>query len=274
MRAKTYKDQLEFNRLRFSCVNRILDLHKAANAGHIGSSLSCAELLIYLHFFRMNPEDKFILSKGHGSSALYSVLAEMGKISPKIMSTHYKDGTYLAAHPPCGLNKIGGIIFGTGSLGHGLSLSAGLALSTKFTERKMNIYCILSDGDCNEGSTWEAAMFAAHHNLNNLLVIIDNNGIQGFGKTSEVLNMESLENKWKSFNFDVVVAKNGNDFNNLKSAFSVLDQINSKKPKCIIAKTIKGNGVSFMQDRMEWHYLSMNDEQYEKSKKENFTKNA
>jgi transketolase len=126
----------------------------------------------------------------------------------------------------------------------------------------------LSEGDCDEGSTWEAALFASHHKLKNLFVIIDNNNLQGFGKSGEVLNLEPLTDKWKSFNFDVVVAENGNNPGSLHSAFEVLRNLNSDNPKCIIAKTVKGNGISFMENRMEWHYLPMTDEQYLQALKE------
>ena len=252
------------------CALTLLSLHKKANVGHIGSSLSCLDILVYLHFFKMLPEDKFILSKGHAATALYTVLAKNGKIDPKQLNSFHKNGTMLAAHPPTNAThkRLNGITFGTGSLGHGLPLAAGMALSAKFTRQKFNVYCVLSDGDCNEGSTWEAAMFANHHNLNNLVAIIDNNGLQGFGKTKEVLNLEPLKTKWASFGFDVVGADNGNDLDSLNEAFSSLDLEKSKKPKCIIAKTAKGSGVSFMEHRLEWHYLPMTDEQYKSAKLE------
>ncbi len=238
----------------------LLGLYKRANAGHIGSSLSCLDILLYLYFYKMNQEDKFILSKGHAALALYVVLYESGKISLQELETYYNDGTLLAAHPPTN-RRIKEIIFGTGSLGHGLSLSTGLALSNRYNEKKFNVYCVLSDGDCNEGSTWEAALFAGQHHLNNLTVIIDQNHLQGFGESKNVINLEPFVKKWEAFNFDVVVAENGNQFESLDTAFSSAD-IHSLKPKCIIAKTVKGHGVSYMENKMEWHYLPMSDEQY------------
>lgn len=249
------------------CLKTLLGLYKRANAGHIGAGLSCLDILIYLFFVKMGKDDKFILSKGHAAAALYTVLAKSGRMPESALDSYYKDGTYLAAHPPCS-NKVDGISFGTGSLGHGLSLSAGLAFSTRFTKKKMKAYCVLSEGDCNEGSTWEAALFAAHHNLNNLTVIVDNNGLQGFGASDEVMDLEPLVGKWKSFNFETVVAKDGNDFASLEKAFGELAARKSKKPGCIIAKTTKGHGVSFMKNKMEWHYLPMTDEQYERAKKD------
>jgi transketolase len=257
----------DLGKIKKDCLKTLLGMHKKANAGHIGASLSCLDILIYLFFSRMDPEDEFILSKGHAASALYTVLARSGRMPESNLGSFYMDGTYLAAHPPCN-GKIQGIPFGTGSLGHGLSIAAGMALSTKFTKEKFKVYCVLSDGDCNEGSTWEAALFAAHHSLSNLTVIIDRNGLQGFGASNDVLNLEPLVKKWESFNFETVYAENGNDFGDLKKAFDRLGSKKSKKPKCIIAKTKKGSGVSYMENRMEWHYLPMDDKQYRQAQKD------
>lgn len=252
----------DLNKIKLDCRKTVLDLYKKANAGHIGASLSCLDILIYLFCKRMKNEDKFILSKGHAAAALYTVLAKTGKIPMEYLDTFYKDGTLLAAHPPC-CNGLKAIIFGTGSLGHGLSLATGLAFSTRFSKKKYNVYCIISDGDLNEGSTWEAIMFAAQHKLNNLTVIVDNNSLQGFGYTKDIIDMKPLVDKFKSFNFDVISAKDGNSLNELDKAFNKLDSISVQKPHCIIAKTVKGCGVSFMENRMEWHYLPMTDQQYE-----------
>ncbi len=252
----------------------LLELHMTAHSGHIGSSLSCLDILIYLYFQRMSEEDKFILSKGHAAASLYTVLNKYGKISDEQLKTYYQDGTFLAAHPPCGDDKVDGVIFGTGSLGHGLSLAAGLALSTKFSKKNFKVYCVISDGDCNEGSTWEAIMFAAHHKLNNLVVIIDNNGLQGFGRSDEVIKMMPFKEKIQAFGFDVVEAKNGNDFADLDKAFAEIDKNGSDKPKCIVARTTKGSGVSYMEDKLEWHYLPMDDDQYQTAIKEVRSNNA
>jgi len=249
-------------KIKHECLLTMLHLYKKVQAGHIGSSLSCLDILVYLYFSRMKKNDEFILSKGHAAAALYTVLEKAGKITKKELDSYYMNGTFLAAHPPC-CGKLSGITFGTGSLGHGLSLATGLALSTKFTRKKSNIYCIISEGDCNEGSTWEAALFAAHHKLQNLTVIIDNNEIQAFGKSADVINLESLKNKWEAFNFEVALAENGNEFSSLAKAFKKLDASKSKKPRCIIAKTTKGSGISYMENKIEWHYLPMNDEQFE-----------
>jgi transketolase len=255
-------DKKGLEKIRHESLLKILNLHKDAHAGHIGSSLSCLEILVFLYFSRMKEGDEFMLSKGHAASTLYTVLEKAGKISREELATYHINGTLLAVHPPCS-GKLNGITFGTGSLGHGLSLATGLALSARFTKKHSNIYCVISDGDCDEGSTWEAALFAAHHKLKNLTVIIDNNGIQGFGKTGDVIDLESLKKKWEAFNFEVMVAENGNDFESLSEAFKKLDAVKSSKPRCIIAKTTKGNGVSFMENKIEWHYLPMDDQQYE-----------
>ncbi len=257
----------ELKAIKKECLKTLLGLYKKANAGHIGSSLSCIDILVYLFYQRMKTVDKFILSKGHAAGALYTVLCKSGCLSEATLNTFYQDGTSLAAHPPCG-KGVSGIPFGTGSLGHGLSLAAGMALSTRFSKRSFNVYCVLSDGDCNEGSTWEAALFSSHHKLGNLTAIIDYNRLQGFGKSQEVLNLEPFAEKWRSFGFYTVVAEKGNDFDSLHAAFSKLDLTVSEQPKCIIAKTVKGCGVSYMENAMEWHYLPMSEEQYQIALKE------
>ncbi len=263
----------KLRRIKTDCVKTLLGLYKRANAGHIGASLSCLDILVCLFFDRMKKDDKFILSKGHAAVALYTVLAKSGRIPESELDSFYKDGTLLGAHPPCS-RMLEGVTFGTGSLGHGLSLAAGIALSNRFSGRKFNVYCVLSDGDCNEGSTWEAALFAAHQKLSNLVVIIDNNGLQGFGRSKDVLSLEPLAKKWESFNFEVTEASNGNDFNSLLNAFEEVENRGSEKPKCIIARTVKGSGVSFMENKMEWHYLPMSEDQYKTAVYESGAGNA
>jgi transketolase len=257
----------QLKQIRQDCLRDLLALYYRANAGHIGASLSCLDLLIFLYFNYLEKDDRFVLSKGHAALALYVVLAQKGLIDKKILESYYLNGTLLAAHPPCN-RKLDGIHFGTGSLGHGLSLATGFAFSNRFTHKNNKACCVLSEGDCDEGSTWEAALFAGHYKLNNLVVIIDNNHLQGFGKTEDVLNLEPLSEKWKSFNFEVVVAENGNDFQSIASAFENLKQTDPGKPKCIIAQTTKGSGVSYMENKLEWHYLPMGLSQYEQALKE------
>jgi transketolase len=248
-------------KIKKNCLQTVLDLHRKANAGHIGVSLSCLDVLVWLFFRIMKKNDKCILSKGHGATALYATLVEAGKIPREMLDSFYQDGTNLAAHPPCN-GTIADIPFGTGSLGHGLSLATGFAFSQRYTDKKYHVYCVVSDGDCNEGSTWEAALFAAQHKLDNLTFIVDYNRLQGFGYAADVINLDSLEDKFRSFGFDTVVAKNGNDFNDLDSARQSLSH---GKPHCIIAQTVKGSGISFMENKLEWHYLAMSDEQYQQA---------
>ena len=251
--------------IRRQCADRLLRLHQAARSGHIGSSLSCLEILVDLCFGRMASDDTLILSKGHAASALYTTLSLSGRLPEAELETFYRDGTLLAAHPPCS-GAIAAIPFGTGSLGHGLSLACGLSFSQRFTGKAFQTYAVLSDGDCNEGSTWEAALFAAHHRLANLTVVIDLNGLQGIGSTKDILNLEPVADKWRAFGFAVAVAEDGNDFASLAGAHAALAAATG--PRCVIARTVKGHGVSYMQDRMEWHYLPMNDAQYDQARLE------
>jgi len=254
----------KLQQIKQTCQATLLGLYKKANAGHIGASLSCLDILIYLFSEKVGKNGQVILSKGHAAGALYTVLAKFGRISTEQLDTFYKEGTSLAAHPPCN-GSIKDIPFGTGSLGHGLSLATGFAFSQTFTEKNYPVFCILSEGDCNEGSTWEAALFAAQHQLRNLTIIVDHNNLQGFGFSPDVLNLDSLVEKFEVFGFETVLAENGNDFDSLQKAFEILEQKKSSKPRCIIAKTTKGSGVSFMENKLEWHYLPMTDEQYEQA---------
>ncbi len=250
---------------RRKCALKTLEMYKKANAGHIGSSLSCLEILVDLCFGRAKPEDFIILSKGHAAAGLYATLKLSGRLEQADLESFYRDGTSLAAHPPC-TGIFESIPFGTGSLGHGLSLGIGLALSNRFTGKAFDVYVVLSDGDCNEGSTWEAAAFAAHHRLSNLVVIVDLNSIQGFGRCGDVLDNERITEKWRAFGFETVEAENGNSFKSLHAAFQKIE--GKPGPRCIIAKTTKGHGVSYMEDTVEWHYLPMSDEQYAQAVRE------
>ena len=249
------------------CLKTVLQLYKTANAGHIASSLSAMDILIYLFFEKMSDDDLFILSKGHAAAALYTVLAKSGRLSEEKLATFYCEGTSLAAHPLCN-GSIKDIPFGTGSLGHGLPLATGFSFSQKYTSKKRRIYCLLSDGDCNEGSTWEAALFAAQHKLDNLVVIVDYNLLQGFGFAKDVINLEPLKSKFEVFGFRTIEVENGNNFESLHKAFEQVEKTLVHQPTCIIARTIKGSGVSFMENKLEWHYLPMTDEQYQQAMSE------
>jgi len=238
---------------------KTLELYKKANAGHIGSSLSCIDLLVYFYFKRLKDSDSFILSKGHAACGLYCVLNFKGIISESELSTFYREGTYLSAHPPAkGLNAVP---FATGSLGHGPSLAAGLALGEKLNKTAQNVYCLVSDGECNEGSVWEAAAFAAHNKLKNLTIIVDKNNIQGFGFTKDVINMDNIADRWRVFGWETVEC-DGHDFCSIEQAFNKLDAEKNDRPKCIIAHTVKGKGVGYMENTIASHYWPMNDEQY------------
>lgn len=261
-------NKTSYNEIKRDCLHTLLNLHKHAGVGHIASSLSVLDILIFLYFYKMQTQDRCILSKGHAATALYTVLAKSGRIKEELLDTFERDGTTLAMHPSC-LGQISDITFGTGSLGHGLSLATGLALSQRWTKNDFEVFCVLSDGDLNEGSTWEAIMFSSQHALSNLTVIVDYNRVQAFGATEEVLNLEPLVDKFKSFGFNVETAQNGNDFVSINDAFNKSCTNNDdNKPRCIIAQTIKGSGISFMENKIEWHYLPMSDEQYEQALQE------
>ncbi|MEO6599838.1 MAG: transketolase [Polyangiaceae bacterium] len=236
-------------------------MYKKANAGHIGSSLSCAEILVFLKFAWMEDHDTFVLSKGHGAAALYSVLAEANLLTPRQIDSYYEDGTELPALPPC--NGIKEIPFATGSLGHGLSLCAGMALGARLNRQKRHFFCVTSDGELDEGSVWEAALFIAHHKLSNLVWIVDRNRIQGIGRTEDVMALEPLDAKLRAFGYHVVVV-DGHDFASLLAARAECERVWSalSVPVAIIANTIKGNGVSHFQDTVHSHYLPLSDAQY------------
>lgn len=239
---------------------KFLQMHFDVQAGHIGTGLSSIDLLTYLYQSWLTPEDRFILSKGHGASSLYATLHHFGHLTDQQIATYYRDGTLLPAHPaPRALPQIPAA---TGSLGHGLSIASGIAYANQHLHKNNHrVVCLLSDGECNEGSTWEAALFSGHHSLNSLTVIVDANGLQGFGKTSEVLNLEPFTDKWKAFGFQVKEI-NGHDFEQIHAA---LHEPSQTHPRCIVARTQKGKDVSFMEGKLEWHYLPMNEAQFKQA---------
>jgi transketolase len=237
-----------------------LKMHYEAKAGHLGTGLSDIDILAYVFGEWIGPEDRFILSKGHGASSLYATLRHFGRLGPDDFSTYYKDGTLLPAHPAA--RALPDIPAATGSLGHGLPIAAGLAYAQKHIRgNPTRVACLLSDGECDEGSVWEAALFAAHHQLDNLTVVVDANGLQGFGRTDEVLNLEPLPLKWTAFGFRTSEI-DGHDLSQIDRAFG---EPGDARPHCIIARTIKGKGVRLMENRLEWHYLPMSDEQYQQA---------
>jgi transketolase len=236
---------------------QFLRMHYEARAGHIGSGLSAIDLLTYLHGVWLRPQDRFILSKGHGASSLYATLHHFGRLSDEELATYYRDGTLFPAHPAPRAHAA--IPAATGSLGHGLPIACGMAYTEKvLAARDARVACLLSDGDCNEGSTWEAALFAGHHALDNLVAIVDANGIQGFGRTEDVLRLEPFAKKWEAFGFDVVEL-DGHDFTQIDAALAAPP---GGRPRCLIARTVKGKGVRFMEDTVDWHYWPMTEAQY------------
>jgi len=248
----------------------IVKMNAKSSASHSGTALSTVDILTMLYFKIMNIDpnnptlksrDKFILSKGHGSSALYSTLAERGYFSKNLLDGFYVDGGQLPGH----LDKdaVPGVEVSSGSLGHGLSIGIGMAIANKIDKLDNHVYVMCGDGELNEGSVWEAIMFAPHHNLANLTMIVDYNKLQGYGKTNEVINLEPLNQKLQSFNWDVLEI-DGHNYEEIEKALSQ----QTSKPKVIIAHTIKGKGVSYMENEFVWHYKSPNNEQLKQAMKE------
>jgi len=247
-----------------SVKKRFLGLCKKVDAGHIGSSLSCTELLVFLKFAWMGDDDRLVLSKGHAAAALYSVLAEAQLLTDQQLQSFCEDGTELSALPPFG--KIEQIPFATGSLGHGLSLSAGMALGSSLNQKPRRVFCVTSDGELDEGSVWEAALFISHHKLQNLVWLVDRNQIQAIGRTEDVLALEPLDAKLRAFGFHVI-GVDGHDFASLLAARAECDRVWQERPVpvAIVAATVKGHGLSFMHDTVHSHYQVLSDAQYQQA---------
>ena len=240
----------------------------AAKSGHPGGSLSSADILTYLYFKELNVDpnnpdmptrDRFVLSKGHIAPALYSVLANKGFFALEDLKTLRKIGSFLQGHP----DKKGtpGVDMSSGSLGQGISCATGMALSAKHFNENYRVFALLGDGECEEGQVWEAAMFAANKELDNLVAIVDYNGLQIDGSIDEVNSPLPLDKKFEAFNWNVIKI-DGHDFDQIEEAFNKATE-NKGKPTVIIATTIKGKGVSFMENQVSWHGAAPNDEQYE-----------
>lgn len=244
----------------------IIETIYCAGSGHPGGSLSIIDIITYLYFEKMNVDpqnpkmenrDKLILSKGHAAPAQYAALAKKGFFDKSELKNLRKLGSILQGHPD--VKKCPGIEVSTGSLGQGFSNACGIAIGNKLDNKDSKVYVILGDGEIQEGIVWEAAMSASQFKLDNLVAIIDRNGIQLDGRTEEIMNVERLKDRWESFGWNVVEC-NGNDFDEISEAFNILE--NSKgKPSVIIAETIKGKGVSFMEDNVAWHGAAPNEEQ-------------
>jgi transketolase len=248
-----------FSELRRKAKTRLLTMHFESGVGHIGGNLSSLDLMLYLYHRVIQPCDVFVLSKGHSAGALYTTLWSIGRLSDEDLRQFHRDGTKLSGHPP--VKGISDILFATGSLGHGLSLSAGMAMGKAFRSEPGQVFCLLSDGEWNEGSNWEALIFAAHHRLENLLLIIDANGLQGFGTTKDVADLGSLVDKFRAFGLSAEEI-DGHDIDAIAGAFA---RDVRAGPRVIIARTRKGCGVSFMENKMEWHYLPMTPAQYQQA---------
>lgn len=247
----------------------IIDIVYRSSAGHVGGSLSETDILVSLYYKVMNidpknpdwPErDRFILSKGHSIDAYYCVLADLGFFDKKELLTYSQFGSKLIGHPN---RQIPGVEMNTGALGHGLSVGVGMALAAKMDKKNYRIFVLMGDGELAEGSVWEAAMAAAHYKLDNLTAIVDRNGLQISGKTEDVMSLEPLAGKWKSFGWNVSVI-DGHDIPSICDALSD-DRRIQNVPSLIIAKTIKGKGISFMENEPKWHHGVMSPDEYKKA---------
>lgn len=250
----------------------LLMTHRAKSS-HIGSNFSMAELLAVLYGAVLNikpeePEwkdrDRFILSKGHACAAFFAVLAEKGFFPKEWLEDFYLNGSHLAGHATH--KGIPGVEVSTGALGHGLSIAAGMALAAKRDKKKHRIFTLISDGECDEGSVWEAILFAPHHKLDNLIAIVDYNKIQSLGHVKEVLDLEPFAEKWRAFGWHVIEV----DGHNIEQLLETLATFPKEKgrPTCVIAHTVKGKGVSFMEDKLLWHYRTAAGQEYEEALKE------
>ena len=243
----------------------------AAKSGHPGGSLGAADILTYLYFEEMNvrpdeprwaDRDRFVLSKGHAAPGLYSVLAEKGYFPKSDLESLRHIGCHLKGHP--NMNDTPGVDMSTGSLGQGISAAVGMALAARHWGDDYRTYALLGDGECEEGQVWEAAMFAGNQQLDNLCVIVDHNGLQIDGTIDEVNSAMPIAEKFRAFKFHVIEVADGNDMAQLRAAFDEA-RATKGKPTCIVAETVKGKGVSFMENQVGWHGKAPNDEQYEQA---------
>ncbi len=263
----TIKKQLEITacKVRLGIIEGVFN----AKSGHPGGSLSIADLLTYLYFAKMNvypdkpdePErDRFVLSKGHTAPALYSVLAEKGFFDKSELKSLRHIGAMLQGHPCI---TIPGVDMSSGSLGQGISAACGMALSGKISNNTYKVYTVLGDGEIEEGQVWEAAMFAAHYKLDNLVAVVDNNGLQIDGKISDVMSPYPIKEKFEAFGWHAI-EMNAHDFDDIERAFNEAEKI-SGQPVVIIQKSVKGKGVSYMENQVGWHGTAPNAEQYEQA---------
>ena len=261
-------ENLELQKVANEVRKDIVTALHAAKAGHPGGSLSAADLFTYLYFEEMNIDpkdpkkadrDRFVLSKGHTAPGLYSVLAERGYFPKEDLVTLRHLGSYLQGHPD--MKHIPGVDMSSASLGQGNSAAVGMALSAKLSNDSYRVYTLLGDGEIQEGQVWEAAMFAGARKLDNLVVIVDNNGLQIDGKVEDVCSPYPIDKKFEAFNFHVINVADGNDMAQLRAAFDEAKTVKGM-PTAIVMKTVKGKGVSFMENQVGWHGKAPNDEEY------------
>lgn len=255
----------ELQRLAKKLRRIIVEMVYQGKEGHIGCSFSCIDILIALYFgniLRIDPKDplnprrdRFVMSKGHGAAALYSVLAERGFLRPELIKNFCQQGKNLAVHVS---SDWPGVEVSTGSGGHGLSIAVGMALAAKYDKNDSKIFALVGDGECQEGSIWEAIMFAGHHHLDNLTLMVDDNNLQAFEETRQVINLDPFAKKFEDFGWKALTI-NGHDFDEILKAFR---QSNDGKPKAIVARTIKGHGVKSMENDPIWHGYVPNENEY------------
>ena len=252
---------------------RVVEMSHVAETPHLGSSLSCVDMLVaaYWGYLRIDPtkplapdRDRFILSKGHAATALYAVLAERGFFDPTLLDTYNEDGALLPEHP--GLQCVPGVEAATGSLGHGLPLGLGMALAARIQQRPTRCLVLMSDGECEEGSVWEAAMFAPAQKLDTVTVMIDYNKWQATGRSDEIMALAPLADKWRAFGWDACEV-DGHDLDALLAALRPVPD-GTGRPRAVICHTVKGKGVSFMEDDNNWHYRIPTAEEVEKARVE------
>lgn len=259
--AKTMRSAKMVSTFRREARVRLLQMHFKSHVGHIGGNLSALDLLLCLYHDVMRPEDVFVLSKGHAAGALYVTLWSLGSLADADLDTFHRDATLLSGHPPA--HGIQEVLFATGSLGHGLSLAAGLALGKKLKNEDGRVFCLTSDGEWNEGSSWEALIFAHQHRLDNLTYIVDANGLQGFGTTAEVADLHPLREKFAAFG---AACTEIDGHEPVEIRLALRDSFGA--PQAVVAHTKKGCGVSFMENRMEWHYRPLTEAEYHQALEE------
>ena len=261
-------NKLELQKMANEIRKGIITAVHSAKAGHPGGSLSATEVFTYLYFEEMNIDpknpkkadrDRFVLSKGHTAPGLYSALAHRGYFPVEDLVTLRHNGSYLQGHPD--MKHIPGVDMSSGSLGQGISAAVGMALSAKLSGESYRVYTLLGDGEIQEGQVWEAAMLAGHRKLDNLTVIVDNNGLQIDGNIEDVCSPYPIDKKFEAFNFHVINVEDGNDFDQLKAAFDEAKTVKGM-PTAIIMKTVKGKDVSFMENNAGWHGKAPNDEEF------------